>query len=209
MKANIINLDNEVVGEAALDPSVFGVSVRSDILHRVVIWQLAKRRAGTHKAKQIGDVRGSTRKIYAQKGTGRARHGSLRAAQFRGGGIIFGPVVRSHAFSLNKRVRALGLKMALSHKMGEDSLLVVDSWGALDPKTASFRKVMSKLGCERSCLVVDSRVDDNLSLATSNLKYFNVLPVGGLNVLDVLKHKNLILSTASINDIKARLVDAD
>src|SRR6201996_9815601 len=134
MKLDVVNLDAKTVGSVELSASVFGVEVRRDILARVVNYQLAKRRSGNHKTKQVWEVSGTTKKPYAQKGTGRARQGSLRSAQFRGGGVIFGPVVRSHAHDLPKKVRALALKTALSAKAAEGKLVVIEDFGK-DAKT--------------------------------------------------------------------------
>src|SRR5258705_9815234 len=154
MKASVITLDNAPAGEIDLDEQVFGLPVRRDILARVVNWQLAKRRAGTHKAKGISEIQGTTKKPYKQKGTGRARQGSLRSPQFRGGAVIFGPVVRSHEFSLQKKVRKLGLKTALSAKQGEGKLVVIDAARVGEAKTKALRARFQTLGWD-SVLIID------------------------------------------------------
>src|SRR5579863_7926709 len=154
MKITIKNLDNAEVGDIDLAEDVFGVPVRRDILARMVNWQLAKRRAGTHKTKGISDIQGTTKKPYKQKGTGRARQGSLRSPQFRGGARIFGPVVRSHAFGLQKKVRRLGLKTALSAKHSEGKLVVIDTAHIAEAKTKLLRQRLEALGWD-SVLIID------------------------------------------------------
>src|ERR1700749_342163 len=146
MKADVINLDKKSVGSADLSDDIFGATVRPDIMHGVVRWQLAKRQAGTHKTKVISEVSGTTKKPFAQKGTGGARQGSLRSAQMRGGGVIFGPVVRSHAHSLPKKIRALGLKSALSSKAKDGKLFVIDTGGDKNAKTKALSARFKKLG---------------------------------------------------------------
>ena len=199
------NLDNQEVGEIELDDAVFGLPARRDILARVVNWQLAKRRAGTHKTKGISEIQGTTRKPYKQKGTGRARQGSLRSPQFRGGATIFGPVVRSHAFALQKKVRRLGLKTALSVKLGEGKLVVIDATAAPEAKTKALRARLDALGWG-SVLVIDgSAVDANFARAARNLPRVDVLPQQGANVYDILRRDTLVLTRAAVEQLEARL----
>src|SRR5712675_3693253 len=160
MKCSVITLDNAPAGEIDLDEQVFGLPVRRDILARMVNWQLAKRRAGTHKTKGISDIQGTTKKPWRQKGTGRARQGSLRSPQFRGGAVIFGPVVRSHEFSLQKKVRKLGLKTALSAKQAEGKLVVVDEARLDEAKTKALRARFAALGWGSVLIIDGSAVDE-------------------------------------------------
>lgn len=203
-KASVLNLyNNTAVGEVDLHTDIFGLEVRQDILHRVVQWQLSKRRSGCHKSKQRNEVSGSTRKIYRQKGTGNARHGSIKAPVFVGGGIVFGPVVRSHAYKLNKKIRALGLKMALSLKVSEGKLKVVESLKADSYKTAAVAKVLKSADI-KSALMIDDGIDINMGLAVSNIPNIDVLDVIGINVYDILKHQELVISTGALSKIKER-----
>jgi large subunit ribosomal protein L4 len=205
MKFVVRNLDNEEVGEIDLAEAVFGLPIRRDILARVVNWQLAKRRAGTHKTKGISDIRGTTKKPYKQKGTGRARQGSLRSPQFRGGARIFGPVVRSHAFDLQKKVRRLGLKTALSAKHGEGKLVVIDAARIAEAKTKALRVRFSALGWE-SVLVIDGPVvDAAFARAARNLPQVDVLPQQGANVYDILHRDTLVLTREAVQHLEARL----
>ena len=161
MKCDIVTLENKKFGSVDLDESVFGVAVRQDILSRMVNYQLAKRRGGNHKTKTIGEIRGTTAKPWNQKGTGRARAGSLRATQMRGGQTVFGPVVRSHAFSLNKKVRRLALKTALSSKQAAGKLIVLDDAKIGDAKTKSLSVQLSALGLKSALIVSGPEVDSN------------------------------------------------
>ena len=204
MKASVRNLDNQEVGDIELAEEVFGLPVRQDILARVVNWQLAKRRAGTHKTKGISDISGTTKKPYRQKGTGRARQGSLRSPQFRGGAVIFGPVVRSHEFSLQKKVRRLGLKTALSAKQAEGKLIVVDEVRLDEAKTKALRARIEKLGWG-SVLIIDGAVNENFARAAHNLPKVDVLPEHGANVYDILRRDTLVLTRAAVQQLEARL----
>lgn len=205
MKLNILTLDNQVKGEIDLNLDIFSQTPRADLLHKVVTWQLAKRRSGDHKTKEIKDVEGSTRKIYNQKGGGRARHGSIRGPQFRGGAIIFGPVVRSHETSLNKKIRKLALKVALSLKFQQSSLIILENIKLDDPKASVLLSKLSNIATG-SLLIIDREVDLNVKLSAANLKYVDVLPVIGMNVLDVIKHNKLILTLDALKEIEKRLV---
>jgi large subunit ribosomal protein L4 len=204
MKATVRTLDNQEVGDIELAEDVFGVPVRRDILARVVNWQLAKRRAGTHKTKGISDISGTTKKPYKQKGTGRARQGSLRSPQFRGGAVIFGPVVRSHEFGLQKKVRRLGLKTALSAKQAEGKLIVIDAARVDDAKTKVLRARFDALGWE-SVLIIDGAVDDGFARAARNLPKVDVLPEKGANVYDILRRDTLVLTRDAVQQLEARL----
>jgi large subunit ribosomal protein L4 len=205
MKCPVITFDNKTVGEIDLDEAVFGVTPRKDILARMVNWQLAKRRAGTHKAKGISDVSGTTKKPYRQKGTGRARQGSLRSPQFRGGGVVFGPVVRSHAHDLPKKVRQLALRCALSAKQRDGKLIVVDSVAADSPKTAALAERLEKLGFNSVLIVAGPEVDENFRRAAANLVGVDVLPQAGANVYDILRRDTLVLSRDAVQHLEARL----
>jgi large subunit ribosomal protein L4 len=199
------NLDNQEVGDIELDDTVFGLPVRRDILARVVNWQLAKRRAGTHKTKGISEIQGTTKKPYKQKGTGRARQGSLRSPQFRGGAVIFGPVMRSHAFDLQKKVRRLGLKTALSVKLGEGKLVVIDTARADEPKTKALQARFEALGWGSVLIIDGPAVDANFARATRNLPRVDVLPQQGANVYDILRRDTLVLTREAVQHLEARL----
>jgi large subunit ribosomal protein L4 len=204
MKLTVRNLDNQEVGDIDLAEEVFGLPVRRDILARVVNWQLAKRRAGTHKTKGISDISGTTKKPYKQKGTGRARQGSLRSPQFRGGAVIFGPVVRSHEFDLQKKVRRLGLKTALSAKQAEGKLVVVDEARLDEAKTKALRARFDALGWA-SVLIIDGAVNESFARAARNLPKVDVLPEQGANVYDILRRDTLVLTRAAVQQLEARL----
>ena len=204
MKLTVRNLDNQEVGDIELAEEVFGLPVRPDILARVVNWQLAKRRAGTHKTKGISDISGTTKKPYKQKGTGRARQGSLRSPQFRGGAVIFGPVVRSHEFDLQKKVRRLGLKTALSAKQAEGKLVVVDEARLDEAKTKALRARFDALGWA-SVLIIDGAVNESFARAARNLPKVDVLPEQGANVYDILRRDTLVLTRAAVQQLEARL----
>jgi len=209
MKINIMNVDNTVQGQLELSPDVFGREIRPDIISRVIAWQLAKRRAGTHSTKGISEVSGTTRKPYKQKGTGRARHGSLRSPQFRKGAVIFGPVVRSHEYDLQKKVRTLGLKSALSAKLLENNLLVVDFVAANLSKTKQFKDVLKTLGVPGDVLILGAD-GQHLALqkAASNLFNIDVLPQIGSNVYDIVRRTKLIVTPQAIQQLQGRLVGA-
>jgi len=205
MKLIVRNLDNEEVGDIELADEVFRVPIRRDILARVVNWQLAKRRAGTHKTKGISEIRGTTKKPYKQKGTGRARQGSLRSPQFRGGARIFGPVVRSHAFDLQKKVRRLGLKIALSAKQDEGKLVVIDAAQIGEARTKALRARLAALGWD-SVLIIDGPVvHENFARAARNLPHVDVLPQQGANVYDILRRDVLVLTRGAVRHLEARL----
>ncbi len=205
MKIDVVNLEAKTVGSVELADEVFGVEVRRDILARMVNYQLAKRRSGNHKAKQIWEVSGTTKKPYKQKGTGRARQGSLRSAQFRGGGVIFGPVVRSHAHDLPKKVRALALKVALSAKAAEGKLVVLEKASAATPKTKDLAARLSKLNLANALFIDGAELDVNFALASRNLPFIDVLPSQGANVYDILRRDTLVLTKDAVQALEARL----
>ena len=206
MKLDVINLDKKNVGSIDLPDAVFGAEVRTDILHRVVRWQLAKRQAGTHKTKVVSEVSGTTKKPYKQKGTGSARQGSLRSAQMRGGGVIFGPVVRSHAHSLPKKIRSLGLKSALSSKAKDGKLFVVDDiGGGKDSKTKALAGRFKKLGWSSALIIDGPDVNESFALAARNIKGIDVLPSQGANVYDILRRDTLVLTKAAVEKLEERL----
>jgi large subunit ribosomal protein L4 len=203
MEIGIITLENAAAGTAELPDEFFAATPRPDIMARVVHWQLAKRRSGNHKAKGVAEVSGTTKKPYKQKGTGNARQGSLRSAQFRSGGVVHGPVVRSHEYSLNKKVRRLGLISALSQKALENKIVVLDT-AACEPKTGLLAKKVKALGW-KSALVIDADVDQGFMLACRNIYKLDVLPTLGANVYDILNHDVLAITTAGLAGLKARL----
>ena len=205
MKLVVRNLDNQEVGDIELADAVFGLPVRRDILARVVNWQLAKRRAGTHKAKGVSDISGTSKKPYKQKGTGRARQGSLRSPQFRGGAVIFGPVVRSHAFDLQKKVRRLGLKTALSAKQAEGKLIVIDAAKLDEAKTKALRARFDALGWESVLIIDGATLDEGFARAARNLPKVDVLPQQGANVYDILRRDTLVLTRDAVEKLEARL----
>jgi large subunit ribosomal protein L4 len=205
MKANVLNLDNQQVGDIELSEAVFGLPVRRDILARVVNWQLAKRRAGTHKTKGVSDISGTSKKPYKQKGTGRARQGSLRSPQFRGGAVIFGPVVRSHEFGLQKKVRKLGLKTALSVKQAEGKLIVIDSAALAEAKTKALRARFGALGWDSVLIIDGATVDEGFARAARNIPKVDVLPQQGANVYDILRRDTLVLTRDAVTQLEARL----
>jgi len=205
MKCPVTTLDNKKAGEIELDDSVFGLPARKDILARVVNWQLAKRRAGTHKVKTRGEVSGSTRKLFRQKGTGNARMGSARTTQRRGGGTVFGPVVRDHSHELTKKMRKLGLKTALSAKAAEGKLIVIDEAALKAPKTAELAKRFAALGWSSVLIIDGAQVDDGFARAARNLPLVDVLPQQGANVYDILRRDTLVLTKGAVEALEARL----
>lgn len=205
MKATIKNLNNEAVGEIELSEAVFGLPHRTDLLARMVNWQLAKRRSGNHKTKGISEIRGTTKKPYGQKGTGRARQGSIRSPQFRGGATIFGPVVRSHEHDLTKKVRKLALKTALSAKVAEGKLIVLDSAAADSHKTKELALRLATLGLTSALIIDGSNLDENFAKASRNIPLIDVLPEQGANVYDILRRDTLVLTRNAVEQLEARL----
>ncbi len=205
MKAKVVTLENKAAGDIDLDDAVFGAEVRKDILARMVNYQLAKRRAGTHKAKTRSDVSGTTRKPFRQKGTGRARQGSIRAAQFRGGGVVFGPVVRDHGHSLPKKVRKLALKSALSAKQADGKLMILDEVKLADGKTKGLVEKLGKLGLSNALIVGGKEIEPNFARAARNIVAIDVLPTQGANVYDILRRDTLVLTREAVETLEARL----
>lgn len=205
MKLDVIKLDGGKGGSIELADDIFGIEeIRGDILQRVVTWQLAKRRSGNHKIQVRNEVSRTSKKMYKQKGTGGARHGSRRAAQFVGGAKAHGPVVRSHAFDLPKKVRALALRHALSAKAKDGSLIVLDSASLKDAKTAALREQLGKIGVTHALVIAGAEVDKNFGLAARNIPNVDVLPNAGLNVYDVLRRRTLVLTKDAVEAIQAR-----
>ncbi len=205
MQLPIRNLAGEQVGQIELDESVFGVEVRPDILHRVVVWQLAKRRQGTHKVKTRGEVAYSKRKLYRQKGLGRARHGSRGANIFVGGGRAFGPRPRDHAIDLPKKVRRLGLKCALADKLRGERLWIMDGLALEEPKTKLLWQRLLALGLRDVLIVTGGEPDANFRLAARNLPKVQLLPQIGANVYDILRHEHLVLTPDAVERLQERL----
>jgi large subunit ribosomal protein L4 len=204
MELEVKTLDGASAGSITVSDEIFGLEVRPDLLHRVVRWQLAKRQAGTHKAKTRSEVSRTGKKMYKQKGTGRARHGDQSAPQFRGGGKAFGPVPRSHAHDLPKKVRALGLRHALSAKAKAASLVVVDAATAAEAKTKALKERLAKAGLNDVLVVAGSEVDVNFARAAQNLPHIDVLPVQGINVYDILRRDTLVLTREAVESLEER-----
>ena len=208
MKIDVKTIDNKAAGDITLADAVFGVAPRTDIVARVVKWQLAKRRAGTHKVKSRAEVAITTAKMFKQKGTGRARHGSAAVVQFRGGGVVHGPVVRNHGHALPKKVRQLGLRSALSIKATEGKLLVLDSLtstGKSAGKTAKLREQLVKLCAENALIIGGVELDAAFVKAARNIPLVDVLPQQGINVYDILRRDVLVLSKDAAAHLEERL----
>ncbi len=204
MKISVITLENKPAGEVELQDAIFGLEAREDILNRMVNWQLAKRRAGTHKVKNRAEINRTSKKIGRQKGGGVARHGSGRVGQFRGGGRAFGPLVRSHEHNLTKKFRALALKMALSAKLQSGNLIVVESVESAKAKTSEMTKVLKGLGVMNGLIIVGAELNANAVKAVSNIMNVDLLPVQGINVYDILRREKLILSKDAIESLQNR-----
>ena len=205
MQVEILNLDGKSVGKVELSDSIFGIDPRADILHRVVTWQRANARAGTHAVKTVSDVAGSGKKAFKQKKTGNAREGERYNVHMRGGGVVHGPVVRDHNIDLPKKIRSLGLKMALSSKAKEGALIIIDSEKMKEAKTATLAKQLKKMKIESALFVGAEKVDENFKKSAANIINVDVLPTIGLNVLDILKHEKLVLTADAVKAVEARL----
>lgn len=205
MKTKVVTLENKAAGDIDLSDAIFGLEARKDILQRVVEWQRAKARAGTHKVKTISEVSGTTKKPFKQKGTGRARQGTQRAPHHEGGSKSHGPVVRSHAYSLNKKVRTLGLKMALSAKQRAGELIILEDVKLKDKKTKAVAASFAKLGLTKPLFVTGKDVDLEFAFSARNIKGTDVLPVQGANVYDILRHKELVLTREAVEGLQERL----
>ncbi|MBP2147772.1 50S ribosomal protein L4 [Xanthobacter autotrophicus DSM 597] len=204
MELTVKTLDGSEAGSVTLSDAIFGLEPRADILHRCVTWQLSRRQAGTHRTKGRSEINRTSKKLYKQKGTGNARHGAASAPQFRGGGRAFGPVVRSHAIDLPKKVRALALKHALSSKAKAEQIIVLDTANLADPKTKALKDRLEKLGISSVLFVDGAQVEQNIALAARNLPYVDVLPIQGINVYDILRRDTLVLTKAAVDALEAR-----
>lgn len=204
MDLKITTLAGKDAGKISVSDEIFGLEPREDILQRVVRWQLAARQQGTHKSKGRAEISRTGAKMYKQKGTGRARHSSARAPQFRGGGKAHGPVVRSHAHDLPKKVRALGLKHALSAKAKASDLIVIDDLAAADAKTKALVAQFAGLGLSNALLIGGAELDQNFKRAASNIPNVDVLPIQGINVYDILRRGTLVLSKAAVEALEER-----
>ena len=204
MDMKITTLEGKEAGSVSLSDEIFGLEPRIDIVQRCVNWQLAKRQRGTHKVKQKDEIWRTGKKMYAQKGTGGARHGSARVSQFRGGGRAFGPVVRSHAIGLPKKVRALALRHALSSKAKDGGIVVIDSLSLKDPKTKTLAAKFGKLSLVNALIIGGAEVEVNFANAARNIPNIDVLPIQGINVYDIMRRKTLVLTKAAVDALEAR-----
>ena len=205
MKEKINSLDNKTLKDITLDKAIFGVEVKEEIIHRMIRYQLAKKRSGNHKTKGISEISGTTKKPFKQKGTGSARQGSKRSPQMRGGAVIFGPQVRSHEHKLPKKIKKLALKMALSKKLKDGKLKILNELKISKPKTSLFRNKLSNLKIESALFIDNVELDKNFFLASKNVPKIDVLPLMGLNVYDILKRDYLIFSESAVASIQERL----
>ena len=205
MQVDVINFDGKSVGKVDLADQVFAIEPRADILHRVVTWQRAKSRAGTHAVKTVSDVAGSGKKAFKQKKTGNARQGERYNVHMRGGGVVHGPVVRDHSIDLPKKIRSLGLKMALSSKVKDGNLVVIDSEKLSAAKTGALAKQLKKLNLDSALFVGADALDANFQKSAANIPNIDALPTIGLNVLDILNHDKLVLTADAVKAVEARL----
>ena len=205
MELKITTLDGEAKGSVNLSDNIFGLEPRKDLIQRCIVWQLAKRRAGTHKVKGRAEIWRTGKKMYKQKGTGGARHGSQRANLFRGGGRSFGPVVRSHEIGLPKKVRVLALKHALSAKAKDGGLIIIEDTKLAAAKTKALKGHFAKLGVANALIVDGAEIEANFRIATRNIPNIDVLPVQGVNVYDILRRNTLVLTRAALDALEARL----
>jgi large subunit ribosomal protein L4 len=204
MELKVTTLDGTETGSVTLSDAIFGLTPRVDLIQRCVNWQLAKRQRGTHKVKNRAEINRTGKKMYRQKGTGSARHGSARVNIFRGGGRAFGPVVRSHAIDLPKKVRALALKHALSAKAKDGGIVVLENAAVNEGKTKALRDHFGKLGLTNALIIDGTEVDANFRLAARNIPNIDVLPVQGINVYDILRRHTLVLTKAALDALEAR-----
>ncbi len=205
MKSKVITLENKAAGEIDLADEVFGAPLRKDILARMVNYQLAKRRAGTADTKERSEIRGTTAKPFRQKGTGRARQGSRKAPQLRGGGVAFGPNPRDFAHKLNKKVRRMALRSALSAKQADGKLIILKDAALKSPKTKELSEKLAKLGWANALVVAGAEVDENFARAAANIPNLDILPTQGANVYDILRRDHLVLTTDAVEALEARL----
>ncbi|CAH0340435.1 50S ribosomal protein L4 [Rhizobium sp. CECT 9324] len=204
MEFNVKTLEGKEAGKVSLSDDIFGLDPREDIIARMIRWQLANKRQGTHKTKTRAEVSRTGAKMYKQKGTGRARHHSARAPQFRGGGKAHGPVVRSHAHDLPKKVRALALRHALSAKLKSEDLIIIDQLISAEAKTKSLVGTFELLGLTNALVIGGAEIDSNFKLAAANIPNIDVLPVQGINVYDILRRGKLVLSKAAVEALEER-----
>jgi large subunit ribosomal protein L4 len=204
MEVNVTTLEGEAAGSVELSDAIFGLDPRPDIIQRCIVWQLAKRQRGTHKVKNRSEINRTGKKMYRQKGTGNARHGSARVNIFRGGGRAFGPVVRSHAIDLPKKVRALALRHALSAKAKDGGIVVIDKASVEGGKTKALLDYFGKLGLDNALIIDGSEVEANFRRAARNIPNIDVLPVQGINVYDILRRQKLVLTKAALDALEAR-----
>jgi large subunit ribosomal protein L4 len=204
MELTVTTLAGEAAGSVTVSDEIFGLTPRPDLIQRCVVWQLAKRQRGTHDVKNRAEIHRTGKKMYKQKGTGSARHGSARVNLFRGGGRSFGPTPRSHAIDLPKKVRALALRHALSAKAQDGGIIVIDGVAAKDPKTKVLREQLDKLGIRGALIVGGAEIENNFRLAARNIPDIDVLPVQGVNVYDILRRPKLVLTKAAIEALEAR-----
>lgn len=204
MELKVTTLDGKEAGSVELSDAIFGLEPRQDILQRCVRWQLSRRQAGTHKVKNRSEVNRTGKKMYRQKGTGGARHGSARANLFRGGGRAFGPVVRSHAIDLPKKVRALALKHALSAKARDGGIVVWDKAAIDGGKTKALKERFGKLGFGSTLIIDGAALDSAFALAARNIPHLDVLPIQGINVYDIMRREKLVLTKAALDALEAR-----
>ncbi len=206
MKEKISSFDNKTLKDIDLDKSIFGVEFKQEIIHRMIRYQLAKKRSGNHKTKGISEISGTTRKPFKQKGTGSARQGSRRSPQMRGGAVIFGPVVRSHSHKLPKKIRNLALKIALSKKLKDGKLRIFDEFKISKSKTKVFKSILANLKIDSALFIDGKEVNKSFSLASNNIPNIDVLPVAGINVYDIFKRDFLVLSSQAIESINERFL---
>src|ERR1700754_1027575 len=204
MDMKVTTLDGKEAGSVSLNKDIFGLEPRKDLIQRCIVWQLAKRRAGTHAVKNRADIWRTGKKMYKQKGTGGARHGSHRANLFRGGGRSFGPVVRSHAIDLPKKVRALALRHALSAKAKDGGIVILEAATVKDGKTKELRTHFGKLGFDNALIIDGAQVEAKFANAARNIPNIDVLPVQGINVYDILRRRKLVLTKAALDALEAR-----
>jgi large subunit ribosomal protein L4 len=204
MELKITSLDGKEAGSVTLSDAIFGLEPRTDLIHRCVVWQLAKRQRGTHEVKNRADIDRTGKKMYRQKGTGSARHGSARVNLFRGGGRSFGPHNRSHEIGLPKKVRALALRHALSAKAKDDGIIIIEALSLKDAKTKALRSQFEKLGLSNALIIDGAEVEANVRTAARNVPNIDVLPVAGINVYDVMRRRKLVLTRAAVDALEAR-----
>ncbi|PPR09620.1 MAG: 50S ribosomal protein L4 [Alphaproteobacteria bacterium MarineAlpha11_Bin1] len=205
MKCDVLTLDNKKAGSIDLADGVFGSEVRKDIISRMVNWQLAKRRSGNHKTKNVSEIRGTTAKPWNQKGTGRARAGTVRATQFRGGSTVFGPVVRDHGHKLPRKVRQMAMRSALSDKQADGKLVILEDATLAAPKTKDLAAKLSALGWSNVLIVAGAEIDSNLARAAANIANVDVLPQQGANVYDIIRRDTLVLTRGAAEHLQERL----